>query len=57
MGGTFFQSGTHLEHFSKGAKLSTKNSRGLKKSAENLRRLKILDVAEFKGAKFSWNIR
>ena len=31
--------------------------KGSKKNAENLRGLKSLDVAEFKGAKFSWNIR
>ena len=48
-GRTFFQPGTHLEHFLRGAKLSTKNLRGLKKCTENIRGLKILDVAEFKG--------
>ena len=43
--GTFFQPGTHWEHFLRGAKLSTKNLRGLKKCTEKIRGLKILDVA------------
>ena len=37
----------------RGAKLSMKNLGGLKKSSENLRGLKVLDVAEFKGCDFS----
>ena len=48
-GWDIFQPGTHLEHFLRGAKLSTKNLRGLKKCAENIRGLKILNLAEFKG--------
>ena len=38
-----------MEHFLRGAKLSSKNLRGLKKCTENIRGLKILDLAEFEG--------
>ena len=48
-GGTFFQPGIHLEHFFKGCEIISETFKGSEKSTENLRDLKILDVAQFKG--------